>query len=159
MVSLLTDMKKFLLFFALISSLSSFSQTTDPKELQENARAYWRVGDYDNASILLIKAMELAPADLDIAKDLALNYYFQKENNKALDVVKPLLDRPDVDDQSFQIAGNIYKALEMTKEADAMIVSYSAFAAASFRSRSRGGAVSVLVFWDSFFRELSSGSE
>jgi tetratricopeptide (TPR) repeat protein len=113
-------MKKFLLFFALISSLSSFAQTTDPKELQENARAYWRVGDYDNASILLIKAMELAPADLDIAKDLALNYYFQKENNKALDVVKPLLDRPDVDDQSFQIAGNIYKALEMTKEADAM---------------------------------------
>ncbi len=112
-------MKNLFLFFALLSGLSCFAQQ-DSKELQENAKAYMRQGDYDNAALLLIKAMEQSPSDLSIAKDLALNYYFQKENTKALETIKPLLDRPDVDDQSFQIAGNIYKALDQAKEADAM---------------------------------------
>ena len=70
--------------------------------------------------MLLTKALEQSPSDLGIAKDLALNYYFQKENTKGLETIKPFLDRPDVDDQAFQIAGNIYKALEQSKEADAM---------------------------------------
>ena len=113
-------MKKLFLFLALLSGYTCIAQTQDSKELQENAKTYMRNGDYDNASLLLIKALDQSPSDLSIAKDLALNYYFQKENEKALQTVKPLLDRPDVDDQSFQIAGNIYKAMEQTKEADAM---------------------------------------
>ena len=122
MVSLLYlhRMKKLLLFFALFASFTSFAQTQDAKELQENAKAYMRQGDYDNAALLLIKALDQSPTDISIAKDLSLIYYFQKENTKALEIVKPLLDRPDVDDQSFQIAGNIYKAMEQTKEAEAM---------------------------------------
>jgi Tfp pilus assembly protein PilF len=113
-------MKKLLLFFALLPCLTSIAQSQDSKELQEMARAYMRQGDYDNATLLLVKALDQSPSDLGIAKDLALNYYFQKENTKALQTIKPLLDRPDVDDQSFQIAGNIYKQLDQTKEADAM---------------------------------------
>lgn len=112
--------KNFLVFFALLSAFTGFAQTQDAKELQENANAYMRKGDYDNAALLLMKALEQSPSDLGIAKDLALNYYFQKENTKALEVIKPLLDRADVDDQSFQIAGNIYKALDQPKEADAL---------------------------------------
>ncbi|MDB5198891.1 MAG: hypothetical protein JWO92_854 [Chitinophagaceae bacterium] len=110
-------MKKLFLFFALLSGFTSIAQQ-DSKELQENAKAYMRQGDYDNAALLLTKALEQSPSDLGIAKDLALNYYFQKENTKALETIKPLLDRVDVDDQTFQIAGNIYKALEQSKEAD-----------------------------------------
>lgn len=112
-------MKKLILFFALLPALTCVAQQ-DSKELQEMAKAYMRQGDYDNAALLLIKALEQSPADMGVAKDLALNYYFQKENTKALETIKPFLDRPDVDDQSFQIAGNIYKALDQTKEADAM---------------------------------------
>jgi Tfp pilus assembly protein PilF len=113
-------MKKLFLFFALLSGFTGIAQPQDSKELQENAKAYMRQGDYDNAALLLIKALEQSPSDLSIAKDLALNYYFQKENAKALETIKPLLDRSDVDDQSFQIAGNIYKALDQPKEAEAM---------------------------------------
>ena len=113
-------MKKLLLFIALFTGFTGFAQTQDSKELQENARAYMRQGDYDNAALLLTKALEQSPSDIGIAKDLALNYYFQKENEKALQTIKPVLDRSDVDDQSFQIAGNIYKALDQSKEADAM---------------------------------------
>ena len=112
-------MKKLFLFFALLSGYTAIAQQ-DSKELQENAKAYMRQGDYDNAALLLTKALEQSPSDLGIAKDLALNYYFQKENTKGLETIKPFLDRPDVDDQAFQIAGNIYKALEQSKEADAM---------------------------------------
>lgn len=113
-------MKKLFLFFALLTGFTGIAQPQDSKELQENAKAYMRQGDYDNAALLLIKALEQSPSDLSIAKDLALNYYFQKENIKALETIKPLLDRSDVDDQSFQIAGNIYKALDQLKEAEAM---------------------------------------
>src|SRR5438045_2802991 len=114
-------MKKLFLFFALFSSFDLIAQQPqDSKELQENAKAYMRQGDYDNAALLLTKALEQSPSDLGIAKDLALNYYFQKENTKALETIKPLLDRPDVDDQSFQIAGNIYKQLDQAKEAEAL---------------------------------------
>jgi Tfp pilus assembly protein PilF len=114
-------MKKLILFFALSQGFTSIAQQPqDPKELQENAKAYMRQGDYDNAALLLTKALEQSPSDLGIAKDLALNYYFQKENTKALEIIKPLLDRQDADDQSFQIAGTIYKALDQLKEAEAM---------------------------------------
>ncbi len=108
----LYNMKKLFLFFALLSGFTASTQSQDVKELQENAKAYTRQGDYDNAAILLIKALEQSPSDLGIAKDLALNYYYKKENTKALETITPLLNRPDVDDQSFQIAGNIYKPLK-----------------------------------------------
>ena len=113
-------MKKLLLFFALIPALATVAQPQDSKELQENAKAYMRQGDYDNAALLLVKALEQSPSDMGIAKDLALDYYFQKDNDKALQTIKPLLDKPDVDDQAYQIAGNIYKALNQNKEADAL---------------------------------------
>ena len=113
-------MKKLFLFLALFPGYSAIAQTQDSKELQENAKTYMRNGDYDNAVLLLMKALDQSPGDLSISKDLALNYYFQKENTKALQVIKPLLDRNDVDDQSFQIAGNIYKAMEQSKDAEAM---------------------------------------
>ena len=116
----LYNMKKLFLFFTLFSGFTAITQSQDVKELQENAKAYTRQGDYDNAAILLIKALEQSPSDLGIAKDLALNYYYKKENTKALETITPLLNRPDVDDQSFQIAGNIYKALEKQKDAEAL---------------------------------------
>src|SRR5437764_13932083 len=110
-------MKKLFLFIALLAGYTCIAQQ-DSKELQENAKAYMRQGDYDNAALLLTKALEQSPSDITIAKDLALNYYFQKENTKALETIKPFLDKADADDQSYQIAGNIYKALDQTKEAD-----------------------------------------
>jgi tetratricopeptide (TPR) repeat protein len=75
-------------------------------------------GDYANALLVLNRATQLDPHDIDIAKDLAFNYYLQKDFNKGLEVIKPLLDREDADDQCYQIAGNIYKQLEQVKECD-----------------------------------------
>lgn len=114
-------MKQIFIFLTLL--LCSFlikAQTQDPKEMQANAKEYMRTGDYGNATLLLVKALEQSPNDFSIAQDLALNYYFDKENTKALETIKPLLDRSDADDQTYQIAGNIYKALNQAKDAEAL---------------------------------------
>lgn len=77
-----------------------------------------RQGDYANAILVLSRSLQQDPQNMAIAKDLAMSYYFQKDNTKALEIIKPLLDRDDADDQVFQIAGNIYKQLDMPKEAE-----------------------------------------
>ena len=114
-------MRKLFLFFAFIICYCTINaQQPDASQLYESAKVYMRQGDYANASDLLVKAHEQDPANLAIAKDLAFNYYFQRENNKALEIIKPLLNREDTDDQVFQIAGNIYRALDMIKETEAL---------------------------------------
>jgi tetratricopeptide (TPR) repeat protein len=74
--------------------------------------------DYANAVLVLNRAIQLEPQNLDIAKDLSLSYYMQRDYTKALEIIKPLLDREDADDQCFQIASNIYKQLQQPKESD-----------------------------------------
>ena len=77
-----------------------------------------RQGDYANASLILVRALEQAPNNIEIAKDLAFDYYLQKENEKGINVIKPLLEKDNADDQAYQIAGTIYKAMGQPKEAE-----------------------------------------
>jgi tetratricopeptide (TPR) repeat protein len=69
-------------------------------------------GDYANAILILNRALAKEPNNLEIAKDLGLNYYYMKDYNKCVEVLKPLFERNDVDDQCFQIAGDAYWAME-----------------------------------------------
>jgi Tfp pilus assembly protein PilF len=87
-------------------------------ELQTTARTFMQQGDYANAVLVLNRATVLAPQNIEISKDLAMGYYLQRDNNKALEIIKPLLDREDADDQCYQIAGNIYQQLDLSKECD-----------------------------------------
>jgi tetratricopeptide (TPR) repeat protein len=107
-------MKKNYLFTSLLlfSFITAFSQE-DASQLQQNAKMFMMQGDYSNAILLLTKAQQFKPQDIEITKNLALNYYLQKDNTKALEIIKPTLDRDDADDQCYQIAGNIYQALEL----------------------------------------------
>ena len=112
-------MKK--IFFSVTFCIFSFcvlAQEEDVEKLHENARVFMRQGDYANASLILVRALEKAPDNIEIAKDLAFDYYLQKENEKGLNVIKPFLEKDKGDDQSFQIAGIIYKAMGQYKEAD-----------------------------------------
>jgi Tfp pilus assembly protein PilF len=112
-------MKKILLVFSLsFLSIVVFSQSDDIEKLHENAKAFMRQGDYANASLILTRALSQAPDNIGIAKDLALDYYLQKENEKALNVIKPLLEKDNADDQTYQIGGSIYRAMGQTKEAE-----------------------------------------
>ncbi|MEO5649783.1 MAG: tetratricopeptide repeat protein [Ginsengibacter sp.] len=103
----------FCMFFTCI-----FAQQEDAKSLHENAKAFMRQGDYANASLILVRALEQSPNNIEIAKDLAFDYYLQKENEKGINVIKPFLEKDNGDDQGYQIAGMIYKAMGQTKEAE-----------------------------------------
>jgi tetratricopeptide (TPR) repeat protein len=100
-------------------SLAGLAQDTqDLTSMKEAAKNYIRQGDYNNALMVLNRAKEKSPTDLEIQKDLALTYYLQKDFAKAQEVSKTLVERPDADVPSFQIAGNIYKALEEVKDCE-----------------------------------------
>lgn len=87
---------------------------------QETARAFMRSGDWDNAVLVLNKALKSEPDNLNLLKDLVLAYTYSRNFAKALETVKPMLERDDADVQTYQLAGNVYKALEEVKDADKM---------------------------------------
>jgi Tfp pilus assembly protein PilF len=99
-------------------SVSVFAQQEDIEKLHQNAKTFMQQGDYANASLILVRALQLEPNNIGIAKDLAYDYYLQRQNDKALAVLKPFLDKDNADDQTYQIAGTVYNALGNQKEAE-----------------------------------------
>ena len=116
---LLTHVFRLLILVPLLGllHLNSFAQdtdakTSDAKTSQENAKAFARTGDYTNALLVLNHALQKDPKNLDLQKDLAFDYYLQKEYAKGIDIAKPLTERSDADVQCYQIAGLFYKAMD-----------------------------------------------
>ncbi len=108
--------KKFLILIAVCCQTILFAQ--DAKQLHDNARDFMHKGDYANAILILNRALGKQPGNIEIVKDLGLNYYYSKDYNKCIEVLQRLFDRNDVDDQIFQIAGDAYWALEDAKGAE-----------------------------------------
>jgi Tfp pilus assembly protein PilF len=103
---------------AALMSLQAVAQEQDVKTMQENARTFLKAGDINNAIIILNKASEKDPSNIDVKKDLALAYYVQRDYAKALDVAKVFPEDKNADVQSFQVLAMIYKAVEERKEAE-----------------------------------------
>jgi tetratricopeptide (TPR) repeat protein len=97
---------------------SAIAQSQDAKQLHETAKTFMRQGDHANAILVLNRALQQDPHNMEMGKDLALSYYFQRDNTKALETINPLLDKEEADDQSFQIAGLIYKQADLIKDAE-----------------------------------------
>jgi len=114
-------MKKFL--FAVLALLSfSFSALSQSESAaaRETARGYMQKGDYDNAIIVLTRAIEQDKNNLDLQKDLLMNLYLKRDFTRALPAAKSLAARSDADVMTYQLAGNVYKALQEVKEAEKM---------------------------------------
>jgi Tfp pilus assembly protein PilF len=90
----------------------------DVKSLHETARTFMRAGDFDNAILVLKRALQKESSNLDLQKDLVMSYYLKRDFKEALAGVEALTERDDADVITFQIAGNVYKALEEVKEAE-----------------------------------------
>lgn len=113
-------MKKFV--FAVVAFVcihsAGFSQSEDLKTLQQTARTFMMQGDFDNAILVLTRALQQDKNNLELQKDMVQCYYLKRDYDKALDGVKDIVDRNDADVMTFQIAGNVYKALEEAKECE-----------------------------------------
>ena len=112
--------QKFFLFIALSASLITSAQPDDVKKLHETAKSFMRTGDFDNAIIVLTRALQQDKKNIELEKDLVMSYYFKRDYAKALEGAESLIQREDADVISYQIAGNVYKALEDVKECDKM---------------------------------------
>jgi tetratricopeptide (TPR) repeat protein len=108
--------KLFLILIAVCCQTILFAQ--DAKQLHDNARDFMHKGDYANAILILNRALGKQPGNIEIVKDLGLNYYYSKDYNKCIEILKRIFDRNDVDDQVFQIAGDAYWAMEDAKGAE-----------------------------------------
>jgi len=106
------------LVFLFIASFTFAQSEQDPAKLHETAQAFLRQGDYENAILVLTKAHETLPNDLQINKDLLFAYYLKRDFAKAMEVGKSIVARPDADVQSFQMLGMSYKAVAEDKEAE-----------------------------------------
>ena len=112
-------MKKIFILFILIASIAvtTFAQPEQSaKELHETAKTFMRQGDYDNAILVIKRALEKDPTNLEILKDLAFLHFLKREYSQAMEVCKPLIERPDADVPTFQILGLTYKAVAEYKE-------------------------------------------
>jgi tetratricopeptide (TPR) repeat protein len=107
----------FLSALTLCSLLSALAQEPTTKEAAKN---FMKAGDWDNAILVLNRGMLAEPNNADLKKDLVMAYYYKRDYAKALETIKPLLERDDVDVTTYQLGGNIYKALEEVKEGDKM---------------------------------------
>ena len=117
----LSSMKHLLLAAGLLFAAHiGHSQEADGKTVQETAKNYIRQGDYSNAILVLSRGLQSNSDNLDLQKDLAFAYYLNRDYVHGLEVAKTFPDRKDVDVQSFQILGMIYKAIEEVKDCEKM---------------------------------------
>lgn len=93
----------------LVGISASAQQTAS--QMRETAMSFQRQGDYANAVIVLNRALEQAPGSMELQTDLAYIYFLQRDFGKAIDIIKPLTERDDAEIRTFQIAGNIYRAI------------------------------------------------
>jgi len=102
-------MKKYLsLILLVIASFLATAQPEDPKTLHENA------------IIVLTRVLQQDKNNLEMQKDLVMTFFLKRDYQKAKEGAEELMSREDADVVTFQIAGNIYKALEEVKECEKM---------------------------------------
>ena len=106
------------LLLALLVNLTLMAQAQDVKTLQETARSFMGQGDFNNAILVLNKALEKDPSDLELNKDLVLAYFQKSDYARTQAVLKPLLERTDADAAVYQLGGMLYKTLDDVKECD-----------------------------------------
>jgi tetratricopeptide (TPR) repeat protein len=109
-------------FFLSALSLTLFlgAYAQNEPTAREAARNFMRSGDWDNAILVLNRGILAEPKALDLQKDLVMAYYYKRDYAKALEKIQPMLDQDDVDVMTYQLAGNVYKALEEVKDAEKM---------------------------------------
>lgn len=111
-------MKKIVFLFLLLSFSFAVSAQDDPKTMHQTARNFMAQADWDNAILVLNRLLATDKNNLDYNKDLIQCYYYKKDFEKAVEGVKAIINRDDADVMTFQLAGNVYKAIEDPKECE-----------------------------------------
>lgn len=94
------------------------SAQTNATELYQNAQSFMKSGDYANAILILNRAVELAPESALYKQELAYAYSLNNNLRDAEKLIKVVLRSNAANVQTYQIAGNIFKAEKDLKAAE-----------------------------------------
>ena len=111
-------MKKLIFLFSFFTLSFAVMAQDDPKTMHQTARDFMAQADWDNAILVLNRLLQTDKNNLEYNKDVVQCYYFKRDYEKAVEGVKKIVNRDDADVMTFQIAGNVYKALEDPKECE-----------------------------------------
>ena len=111
-------MKKLAFLFSFFALSFAVIAQDDPKTLHQTARGFMAQADWDNAILVLNRLLQADKNNLEYNKDMVQCYYFKRDYEKAVEGVKTIVNRDDADVMTFQLAGNVYKALEDPKECE-----------------------------------------
>ena len=90
----------------------------DIAQLRQTAQTFQRQGDYANAMLILNRALQQDAKNIDILTDIAYVQYLQRDYKSALSTIKPLVEREDAQVRTFQVAGNVYRAIEEVRDCE-----------------------------------------
>lgn len=110
----------FLLLFSTLFTSRMYAQAADAGTLHETAKAFLKTGDYDNAILVLNRAIPMDPANKDMQKDLLYASYLKRDFAKAREVGETLMKDGKADVPTYQMLGLTYKAIAEFKEAEKM---------------------------------------
>ncbi len=110
--------KKCLISVCLFCFLTTVCVAQQPTVIQmrDSAKTLLQHGDYYNATQLLEFALQHAPGNLEVLKDLSFASYLHKDFSRAIETGKQAVESPDADPQAYQILGLSYKELLLYKE-------------------------------------------
>lgn len=111
-------MKRFWILLPLLGFALAIKAQTDVKTLQQKAKDFMQQGDYSNATLVLKKALEQEPGNIDLQNDLLFNYYLSQDYGKAMELGKKLTSEPGADIRSYQVLGLTYRNIEEIKECE-----------------------------------------
>lgn len=112
-------MKK--LFFCIVAGcISMVSQSQTVEAFHQSANAFLLKEDYPNALMVLNNGLQSYPNHPLLNTDLAQYYYLQNDYPKAYSTITTAIATDSANDQSYQIAGNIYKALNKATECETL---------------------------------------
>ena len=93
------------------SALLSFASYAQPESPQETARNFMKVGDWDNAILVLNRALQSDPNNLELSKDLAFSYLYDKNYSKALENVNHAIENDQDAYYMYMMKARIQKEL------------------------------------------------
>ena len=111
-------MKKLIFLLSFFAFSFCVTAQDDPKTLHQTARGFMGQADWDNAILVLNRLLQTDKNNLEYNKDMIQCYYFKRDFEKAVEGVKAIINRDDADVMTFQLAGNVYKAIEDPKECE-----------------------------------------
>lgn len=99
--------------FLLVSFPCKAQQKLSPEiqEMQQSARSYLQQKDYASSIMLLNQAINKAPDNVSLRRDLAYTYFLSGKVKKAEEVISPVIHSEFADEQTFQIAAAIENVL------------------------------------------------